>query len=75
MQLKILAAADEIADCSEGSFKHDESFPALISRGTSFRDPDPAFYAAIRAQFAVAGASGNSPRQTHWPAAARARML
>jgi hypothetical protein len=29
------------ADCSEGSFENDESALALISRGTSFRDPNP----------------------------------
>ena len=37
------------ADCSEGLFEHEENVLALISRGTSFRDPYPAFYAAISA--------------------------
>jgi hypothetical protein len=45
------------------------------SRGATFRDPYPAFSAAISVQFTVAGASSYSARQTHWPATGRAQML
>jgi hypothetical protein len=41
-----------------------ESALELISRGAAFRDPNPAFSAAISAQLTVAGARGDSTRQT-----------
>ena len=59
----------------ESCFAHSESVFVLISRSTSFREPDPAFFTAISVQFAVTGAGSDRARQTHWPATAWAQML
>jgi hypothetical protein len=56
-------------------FVDSESASMFISWTASFRDPYPAFFAAIRAQFAVARSSGYGARETHWPATAWAQML
>src|SRR4029077_10958476 len=56
-------------------FVGSESASALISWAAPFRDPYSPFFAAIRAQFAVARSSGHGARETHWPATTRAQML
>jgi hypothetical protein len=56
-------------------FVDGQSASTLISWTAPFRDPHPAFFAAIRAQFAVARSSGYGARETHWPATTRAQML
>jgi hypothetical protein len=47
----------------------------LIAPGTSFRDPYPAFPAAISVQFPVARTARGSTRQAHSRTTARAQTL
>ena len=56
-------------------FSHNGSVFELIARRTFFRDPYPAFSAAIRVQFTVAGGGGDAAGQTHSPTTTRAQML
>jgi len=56
-------------------FPQNGSVFELIALAASFRDPYPAFSAAIRVQFTVAGGGGDAAGETHSPTTARAQML
>ena len=58
-----------------GPFPHSLRVFELIAAGTSLREPYPASSTAIRAQFAVAGCSGDAAAQAHPPTTARAQVL